>query len=92
MENQEPEKDFQQILTAIDAEVKEMNYRISELLELKADGEDISYEREDVKEQFDMLVDNYKDMLKNVPADKKESIQKSTGTKLTKLKTLLAKL
>jgi len=74
------------------AEIKELTGKINMVFELKEDGEDIFYEREEAKDHFEIVSDNYKKLMKEVPEDQKETVKKQVDSKVTKLKTLLNKL
>jgi len=58
----------------------------------KEDGEDIGYEKDDVKEMWDEANEAYKETLKHLHGEEKIKFSDQYGAVLTKVKQLITKL
>lgn len=72
--------------------IRSLDRKVSGLLQDKKDGEDISFERDDIKEQYEEVNDEYKEALKQMSGADKETFKIEYGALMTKIKQTITKL
>jgi len=72
--------------------IRQLERKAEGLYQDKEDGEDISAERGDIKEEYEEVQEEYKNALKALHGPTKESFKEEQGSKLTRVKQLIGKL
>jgi len=72
--------------------VRSLERKAEGLYQDKQDGEDVSLERGDIKEEFEEVNEEYKTALMGLHGASKESFKEEYGNKLTRIKQLIGKL
>lgn len=72
--------------------IRQLERKAEGLYQDKQDGEDISAERGDIKEEYEEVQEEYKNALKALHGATKESFKEEQGSKLTRVKQLIGKL
>lgn len=72
--------------------IKRLDNKAQNLLQDKQDGEDISFDREDIKVAWEEVNDEYKECLKQMSGADKEAFKTQYGEMLTGIKKKISKL
>jgi uncharacterized protein YabN with tetrapyrrole methylase and pyrophosphatase domain len=72
--------------------IKRLDAKAQSLLQDKLDGEDISFDREDIKVAWEEVYDEYKESLKQLSGADKEEFKTEYGEMLTGIKKKISKL
>lgn len=73
-------------------QIRNLERKAEGLLQDKQDGEDISLDRADVKEEFEEVQEEFRNVLKLLHGAAKDSFKEEYGGKLTRIKQLISKL
>jgi molecular chaperone GrpE (heat shock protein) len=74
------------------SQLAEIEFRVKELKTEKDDGEDIAYERDDIKEAILELEDDFNKCIKELPKDSQKEVKETWKSKVTKINNQLKKL
>jgi len=72
--------------------IKKLDSKAQNLLQDKQDGEDISFDREDIKVAWEEVYDEYKESLKQLSGANKDEFKTVYGDMLAAIKKKIAKL
>jgi len=72
--------------------IKSLEAKVNGLLQDKQDGEDVSFEREDIKEYYEEVYDEYKETLKRISNSGKDTFKEKYDPQLAIIKQKIKKI